>query len=91
MSTSIETSLRISAGMDFVAAGNDEDVRGHYLWQVKQLMHALAPEDLSTPELVSLVAVLIPAHSRLLGGQPTGRDSATVLSIVRGDVAADGA
>jgi hypothetical protein len=45
---------------------DDEDVREHYRRQIKQLMHAIAPEELSTSELVSLVAILIPGHSRVL-------------------------
>lgn len=75
--TGIETNLRISAGLDYVAASGDgEDVRAHYLWMVQQITRDVPLEKLTTSEIVSLVAVLIPAHSRVLGrdvGGPPGR------------------
>lgn len=83
----VEMNLRISAGLDYVAAGDDADVRAHYVWSLKQVMHNVAPEDLTTPELVALLAVLIPAHSRVLVGKPSSGDTATVLQLVPNNAA----
>jgi hypothetical protein len=44
------------------------------LWQLKQLKYAVDPEELTTSELVSPVAILIPAHSRVLeAAMPTAQ------------------
>lgn len=76
--------MRVAAGLNFLEAGGGEELREHYLWVLKSLMTNMAPEDLSTDTLVSIVAVLIPEHSRFLAGQPpTGRrPSGRVLHLV---------
>jgi hypothetical protein len=69
---------RVSAALNFLQSG-EEDVRDHYLWQVRQVLGDMTPDDLSTEALVSLLAVLIPEHSRVLtsrrpvGGETRGR------------------
>jgi hypothetical protein len=69
---------RVSAALNFLQAG-EEDVRDHYLWQIRQVLGDLTPEDLSDEALVSLLAVLAPEHSRVLAarrpgsGKPRGR------------------
>lgn len=85
---SVETGLRVTAGLDFLRSGGGEELREHYLWQIKQMMSAMPPDQLSTSALVSLVAVLIPEHARLLAAREPGTVSGTVLRLVRdgGDV-----
>jgi hypothetical protein len=45
---------------------DDEDIRAHYLNEVHRLTRAVPLDKLTTAELVSLVAILIPPHSRVL-------------------------
>lgn len=74
---------RVSAGICFLRSGGGDQLRAHYLWTLDQVMGHLRPEDLSTPTLVSLLAVLIPEHSRfLIRPTPLGPKGA-VLRIVR--------
>ena len=73
---------------DVALQDNDgEDVRSHNLWAVRELMYDMSPEDLTTAELVSMVAIMIPAHSRVLDDRAErGRPNATILQFVpRGD------
>lgn len=85
----IDIGLRMAAALDYVAAGNDKDIRTHYLWLVKQMMAHMTPEDLSTSELVATIVAWTPAHSRtLLGGKPADGDTATVLHLIPGGDAA---
>ena len=76
-------SLRMTAAMDFVRNGSDEDMRQHFRWQAEQILGSLALDDLTTAELVSLVTVLIPAHSRALGPQDV--EHGPVLRLIRPD------
>src|SRR6185436_663185 len=39
----------------------------HLRWELQQVLSRVRPADLSTTEISSLLDVLIPAHSRILG------------------------
>lgn len=79
----IEMSLRMSAALDYVASGKEEEIRTHYLWLVKEMMANLGgPEQLTTSQLVATVVAWTPAHSRVVsGGKPAG-EVAAVLRLV---------
>lgn len=84
---SLETGHRVGAALDWLHAGTDEDeaTHAHYVWAVKSMMTNLAPEDLSTTTLVSLLAILIPEHGRLLASKFPGwgrSDSGKILHLV---------
>jgi hypothetical protein len=64
-----DVGLRVTSALNYAHTGDDEELRPHYLWQVRQLTKELSADDLTTPELVAFIAVLIPAHSRLLSGR----------------------
>lgn len=83
-------SLRITAALDYANASDDRDIRDHYLWTVTQITDVVGLADLTTAELVTLTALLIPAHSRVLAGRGLPDDAAApgkVLRIVRDDAA----
>lgn len=52
----------------------------HLRWELAQVMSRVRPDDLSAVEIAALLAVLTPAHSRVIGG-PTGRPRLRVLRI----------
>ena len=64
-----QTGLRVAAALDLLRLGNDEDVRPHAIWALKQVISDVVPEQLSTTAIVSLLSILIPEHSRILSGQ----------------------
>lgn len=66
----VEVGLRVTAALDYARSSQDEDIRPHYLHMVQQLTEDVRLADLTTEELVSLTALLIPAHSRVLTGRP---------------------
>ena len=52
----------------------------HLRWELAQVMSRVRPEDLSAAEIAALLAVLMPAHSRVIGG-PAGRPRLHMLRI----------
>jgi len=50
----------------------------HLRLELRQLMSGLRPDDLSAAEISGLLAILIPAHARVIGG-PAGRPGLRVL------------
>jgi len=44
----------------------------HLRWELEQVMSRVRPDDLSAAEITALLAILTPAHSRVIGG-PAGR------------------
>lgn len=42
----------------------------HLRWELEQVMSRVRPEDLSANEIAELLAVLTPAHCRVIGGPP---------------------
>lgn len=85
----VEMTLQMSAALDYAAAGDDEQMRTHYLWLVKQMMaHIGGPEGLTTAALVATVVAWMPDHTRVMSGrEPAGGDTATVLHLIRDDPA----
>jgi hypothetical protein len=84
-----EDGSRIKAALDILSG--DEKLREHYIWTLKTMMTHMVPEDLSTRTLVSIVALLLPEHSRFIarrmspaGRRPRARD----LRIVQGGTSA---
>ena len=58
----------------------------HLRWELQQVMSRVRPEDLSAAEISGLLAILVPAHSRIIGG-PTGRPMLRALGIPGEDAA----
>lgn len=85
MSDDVNVGLRITAALDYARTGNDEDLRPHYLRAVHELTDEVHLTDLTTSELISLTALLIPAHSRVIAGRARPDAPAPVgkLRIVR--------
>jgi hypothetical protein len=73
---------RITAGLDFATTGRN-GVSPLLRWELQQVMSRVRPEDLSAVEIAALLAVLAPAHSRVIGG-PAGRPGLRVHG-VRGE------
>lgn len=87
----VELGLKITAAVDYARAGDDDEMRPHYLRTVQQITDEVRLSDLTTTELVALKALLIPAHSRAITGR--GRPETTppvgkLLRIVSRDNAA---
>jgi hypothetical protein len=55
----------------------------HLRWELEQVMLRVRPQDLSAAEIAGLLAILRPAHSRVIGG-PAGRPGL----VIRGAFAA---
>lgn len=83
----VEVGLRVTAALDYVRSSNDDDIRPHYLRMVQDLTEEVHLSDLTTAELVTLTALLIPAHSRILTGRARPDAAAPIgnLRIVRND------
>jgi hypothetical protein len=75
----LEVGDRITAACSFVKTGGDS-VLPHLRWELEQVMSRVRPEDLSAAEIAALLAILMPAHSRVIGG-PTGRPGLRVLGV----------
>ena len=63
------------------------DTGPHLRWELQQVMSRVRPEDLSATEISGLLAILIPAHSRVIG-RPAGRPGLRVLGVAGDDAAA---
>jgi hypothetical protein len=66
-------------GLDHVPTGRDSS-SSHLRWELQQLMSRVRPDDLSADEIVGLLAILRPAHSRVIGG-PAGRPRLRILGL----------
>jgi hypothetical protein len=53
----------------------------HLRWELQEVMSRVRPDDLSTAEISSLLAILVPAHSRVIG-RPTGPPPLRILGII---------
>ena len=51
----------------------------HVRWELEQVMTRVRPEDLSATEIAALLAILRPAHARVVGG-PASRPGLRILS-----------
>jgi NADPH:quinone reductase-like Zn-dependent oxidoreductase len=72
-----EVGDRVSAACSFVNSGAGA-VLPHLRWELEQVMSRVHPEDLSAAEVAALLAILMPAHARVIGGPP-GRPRLRVL------------
>jgi hypothetical protein len=52
----------------------------HLRWELEQVMLRVRPQDLSAAEVAGLLAILRPAHSRVIGG-PAGRLGVVVRGV----------
>jgi hypothetical protein len=50
-----------------VATGDVAGTSPHLRWELQEVMSRVRPDDLSTAEISSLLAILVPAHSRVIG------------------------
>jgi hypothetical protein len=84
----VEVGLRITAALDYARRSAHENIRPHYLWQLEKITETVTLDDLTDAELVSLTALLIPCHTRLLTGRPAADEGAAgrLLRIVPGAV-----
>jgi hypothetical protein len=58
----------------------------HLRWEIQQVMSRVRPDDLSAAEIAALLAILRPAHARVIGG-PAGRPLLRLLG-TRGEQSA---
>lgn len=80
----IDIARRFTGVRNYAESVKDSHVRAHYLWEVAQLTSVVHPTDLTTEELISLAALLIPAHARFLAQRTAEpRPPRTGLRIVR--------
>jgi hypothetical protein len=77
-----EVGDRITGERDYVMTGRN-CLLPHLRWELQQVMSRVRPEDLSAAEIAALLAILTPAHSRVIG-RPAGRPGLRVLG-VRGE------
>lgn len=73
-----EVGERISAELEFATTGPN-GVLPLLRWELAQVMSRVRPEDLSDAEIAALLAILMPAHSRVIGG-PTGWPGLTLTT-----------
>jgi hypothetical protein len=52
----------------------------HLRWELQQVMARVRPDDLSAAEIAGLLAILIPAHCRVIGS-PAARPAPRVLGV----------
>jgi hypothetical protein len=62
------------------ASVQDFPMLPHLRWELEQVMTRVCPQDLSTAEIAALLAILRPAHSRVIGG-PASRPGLRVLGV----------
>lgn len=75
----VEKALALISGVDG-AANLDEHVR----WELKEVLSRLRYADLTTSEILALLAILCPAHSRVIRLRANvGVDNAAVLKLIR--------
>ncbi|STZ43199.1 hypothetical protein [Mycolicibacterium gilvum] len=47
-------------------SADDDGVRAHVVWLLKAILNRVSPDDLSTDEMMAVIATLTPAHARVL-------------------------
>lgn len=70
---------RIGAARECTRAGRTVFLP-HLRWELRQVMSRVRPEDLSAKEIAALLAILTPAHCRVIGG-PASRPMRPGLSV----------
>jgi hypothetical protein len=74
-----EVGKRDAAGLDDMTKGFDS-FSSHLRWELVQIMSRVRPEDLSAVEIAALLAILIPADSRVIG-RPAGRPKVRIPGV----------
>jgi hypothetical protein len=69
----------IQVGEPSTAIRDFADANLHLRWELQQVMARVRPDDLSAVEIAGLLAILIPAHSRVIGGGPAPRPALRIL------------
>jgi hypothetical protein len=77
-----EAGDRIRAARGYAETGRSS-LLPHLRWELGQMMSRVRPDDLSAAEIAALIAILTPAHCRVIGG-PAGRPGLRLLG-VRGE------
>lgn len=57
--------------------GGGEELRSHYVWLLRRMLGDITPDDLATQTMAELVTLLMPDHSRIIGGVAPGKGSST--------------
>lgn len=70
---------RVQLAIDFAESADDDEIRPHNMWQLQRMLTDMEPDDLLTTEIVALIAVLVPAHSRWLARRGCVRRQSPVL------------
>lgn len=73
---------RIAKSIDMMPTPEiEEQFLPHMEWLLRQIMAHVKPKDLKASELIALLAILVPAHSRVLvaGRLPPIRPVLTIL------------
>lgn len=79
-----ELGARIAKSVDIIPTPEAEELfLPHMMWQLRAVMDDVKPKDLLPSELIALLAVLIPAHSRVLVA-PRPPPSGPFLTILQG-------
>lgn len=76
---------KIDAALDFMG-DDDEQLRPYLIYQIDEIMAGpkhIDPEDCTTSELMSLLAVLVPVFSRCIVGTSAAATPAKVLTLIR--------
>lgn len=72
--SAIDLQHRVAAALDCIpSAETEERLLPHLRWLVRELISTVTPEDLLASELMTLAAILSPAHARVLGVPCGGR------------------
>lgn len=76
-----ELGSRISTSVDIIATPDaEEQFLPHMRWQLRLMMEDVKPSDLTPAELIALLSLLVPAHSRVLTARrPPGGPVLTIL------------
>jgi hypothetical protein len=86
---------KIDAALDYISGQDESELRPWLIWQLDEIMAGprhIDPEDCTSSELMSLLAVLAPAFSRKLSGTTAPARPAKLLTLILGDAAVtDGA
>jgi hypothetical protein len=77
----VDSELFEVGGHIVATRGDFANTSPHLRWELQEVMSRVRPDDLSTAEISSLLAILVPAHSRVIG-RPTGPPPLRILGII---------
>ena len=77
-------SNRVKAALALIPDAESEDgLDAHVRWELKEVLSRLKYDDLTTSEVMALLAILCPAHSRVIRLRSNvGVDTGAVLHII---------